>query len=88
MLERWANIVCENATVGKNGLRTVSYIYIPKTVEQIPGIRADPDWKNNSDQMYSCPRDWRLSAAKLRTPVETPHTIVLGGFEGGPLAGP
>ena len=22
-----------------------------------------PDWKNNSDQTYSCPRNWRLSAS-------------------------
>ena len=35
-------------------------------------------WKNNTDETYSCPRGWRLSAimcAQLSTPPETPRTI-------------
>ena len=39
---------------------------------------SEPDRKNNSDQKYSCPRDWRLTpivCAQLNTPPETPRTI-------------
>ena len=36
-------------------------------------VSIQQDWKNNSDQAYSCPRDWRLSASwgKLRAPLKS-----------------
>ena len=38
----------------------------------LPG-RDLPDGKKNSDQTYSCPRDWRLSA--INSPPATSRTI-------------
>ena len=44
-----------------------------------------PDWEKNRDQMYSCPRDWRLSTimrAQLKRPPETPRTSQYYSIEG------
>ena len=52
------------------------------------------DWESSTDQVYCCPRGWRLSAttcAQFRTTPETPRTsqstIVLRGLRGS-LIGP
>ena len=41
--------------------RSMSYLIYDRNTKN--SIISDPFWKNNSDQTYSCPRDWRLSTS-------------------------
>ena len=51
------------------------------------------DWKNISDQTYSCPRGWRLSASwgTIEGSPQTPEITEecgINGFQGGPQVSP
>ena len=62
------------------------------TEEYIHSSPGDPkaDWKNNTDQTYSCLRDWLLSAqwGKSRGLPETPQydsAVMVQGVSGAPM---